>query len=108
MIFVLFWICVQPGSLRLKINVLNTSAFCPLVRGKTNTNCHGRTTFFFNHFMILLCQFKCVHSPNTFNLTVDDYVLNISMNYWDTYRQTESEELRCIALIKLQILITSN
>lgn len=30
------------------------------------------------------------------------------MNYWDTYRQTESEELRCIALIKLQILITSN
>lgn len=57
LIFVLFWICVQPGSLRLKINVLNTSAFCPLVRGKTNTNCHGRTTFFFNHFMILLCQF---------------------------------------------------
>ena len=55
LIFVLFWICVQPGSLRLKINVLNTSAFCPLVRGKTNTNYYGCTTIFFNHFMILLC-----------------------------------------------------
>lgn len=53
-------------------------------------------------------NFSVFNSPNTFNLTVDDYDLNISMNYWDTYRQTESEELRCIALIKLQILITSN